>query len=317
MVEPFRIQQIRQFVITANSGSFRAAATGTFRSQAAVSAAMRDLERQVGAKLFEQGRRARLTPLAQMLLPIFNELLTTHDRTLNDARQLAQAERGSVSLAVVPVLAEEWLPLFLIDLVRDHPHLRVRATDNRSPLVRSLVADGTIDIGVCGHLADDPKLTFQPVAIDVFGILCSPSHRLAQRRRAVPWSALRGERLIGNDTFELLKARGLSEWISDPEMVVTSRVALMACVKAGLGITPVPMLTRAEKALGLVFMPLTAPRITRTIGIVTRRGQTLLPSVAQVQARIAQSLAVYAREQGATLVASSRGAQRAARPKRN
>ena len=112
MVEPLRIQQIRQFVITANSGSFRAAATGTFRSQAAVSAAMRDLERQVGARLFEQGRRARLTPLAQMLLPIFNELLTTHDRTLNDARQLAQAERGSVSLAVVPVLAEEWLPGF-------------------------------------------------------------------------------------------------------------------------------------------------------------------------------------------------------------
>jgi DNA-binding transcriptional LysR family regulator len=248
--------------------------------------------------LFEQGRRARLTPLAQMLLPIFNELLTTHDRTLNDARQLAQAERGSVSLAVVPVLAEEWLPLFLIDLVRDYPHLRVRATDNRSPLVRSLVADGT-------------------VAIDVFGILCSPSHRLASRRRAVPWSALRGERLIGNDTFELLKARGLSEWISDPEMVVTSRAALMACVKAELGITPVPMLTRAEKALGLVFMPLTQPRITRTIGIVTRRGQTLLPSVAQVQARILRSLAEYAREQGATLVGSGRGAQRAARPKRN
>lgn len=70
MPEPLRIQQIRQFVITANTGSFRAAATGTFRSQAAVSAAMRDLERQVGARLFEQGRRARLTPLAQMLYPI-------------------------------------------------------------------------------------------------------------------------------------------------------------------------------------------------------------------------------------------------------
>ena len=172
------------------------------------------------------------------------------------------------------------------------------------------MADGTVDIGVCGHLADDPKLTFQPVAIDVFGILCSPSHRLARSRRAVPWSALRGERLIGNDTFELLKARGLSEWISDPAMVVTSRAALMACVKAELGITPVPMLTRAEKALGLVFMPLTQPRITRTIGIVTRRGQTLLPSVAQVQARIAQSLAEYAREQGATLVGQRAPAQR-------
>lgn len=305
MAEPLRIQQIRQFVITANTGSFRAAATGTFRSQAAVSAAMRDLERQVGARLFEKGRRARLTPLAQTLYPIFNELLATHDRVLIDARQLAQAERGSISLAVVPVLAEEWLPTFLSEFVRDYPNVRIKATDQRSPQVRALVADGTVDLGVASHLGDDPKLTFQPVAIDAFGILCAPAHPLAKSRRAVAWSALRGERLIGNDFFEVLKGRGLGEWIEDPAMVVTSRVSLMACVKAGLGITLVPMLTRAEKALGLVFVPLREPRITRTIGIVTKRGQTLLPSVAQLQARVAQSLRAYARSQGATLVPDS------------
>ena len=152
MAEPLRIQQIRQFVITANSGSFRAAATGTFRSQAAVSAAMHDLERQIGAKLFDQGRRARLTPLAQTLLPSFSELLVTHDRVLREARQLAQAERGSVSLAVVPVLAEEWLPSFLADFTRKFPGVRIRATDQRSPQVRAMVADGLVDVGIAGHL---------------------------------------------------------------------------------------------------------------------------------------------------------------------
>ena len=210
MAEPLRIQQIRQFVITANTGSFRAAATGTFRSQAAVSAAMRDLERQVGAKLFEKGRRARLTPLAQMLYPIFNELLATHDRALIDARQLAQAERGSISLAVVPVLAEEWLPAFLSEFVRDYPDVRIRATDQRSPQVRALVADGTVDMGIASHLADDPKLTFLPMAVDVFGVLC-PLRRIRSpsSRRPVRWSALRGERLIGNDSFEVLQGSGL------------------------------------------------------------------------------------------------------------
>jgi DNA-binding transcriptional LysR family regulator len=272
MPEPLRIQQIRQFVITATTGSFRAAATGTFRSQAAVSAAMRDLERQVGAKLFEQGRRAKLTPVAQTLLPIFNELLNNHDRVLTDIRQVAQAERGSVSLAVVPVLAEEWLPTLLADLVRDHPNVRIRATDQRSPQVRALVADGTVDIGIAGRLADDPKLDFQPVATDPFGVLCYPGHPLAQR--------------------------------------LTSRVTLMACVKAELGITVVPMLTRAEKALGLVFIPLTAPRITRTLGIVTRRGQTMLPIIARIRERIFSSLRAYARGQGATVFGAAEGAAR-------
>jgi DNA-binding transcriptional LysR family regulator len=302
VAEPLRIQQIRQFVITATAGSFRAAATGTFRSQAAVSAAMRDLERQIGASLFEKGRRARLTPLAQTLLPIFNQLLITHDRVLSDARHLAQAERGSISLAVVPVLAEEWLPTFLTAFVREYPEIRVFATDQRSPQVRSMVADGLVDIGIAGVLSDDPKLEFQPAASDTFGILCPVNHRLAKRRGPLQWSVLSGERVIGNDSMELLKGRGLGNWIDDPPLVVTSRAALMACVKAGLGVTVVPLLTKTEKALGLVFMPLTSPRIARTIGIVTRRGQTQLPTVGRMQAMMLDSLRSYAGGRGATVI---------------
>jgi DNA-binding transcriptional LysR family regulator len=305
VAEPLRIQQIRQFVITATAGSFRAAATGTFRSQAAVSAAMRDLERQIGARLFEKGRRARLTPLAQTLLPIFNELLITHDRVLGDARHLAQAERGSVSLAVVPVLAEEWLPAFLTQFIREHPEIRIRATDQRSPQVRAMVAEGAVDIGVAGVLDEDPKLDFQPVASDSFGVLCPVNHPFAKRRQPVLWSALAGERIIGNDAMELLKGRGLGEWIDDPSLVVTSRVTLLACIKAGLGVTVVPLLTKAEKVMRLAFVPLAAPRISRTICIVTRRGQTLLPTVSRMHAMILESLRAYAESQGATLVTPS------------
>src|SRR5262245_28589244 len=105
---------------------------------------MRDLERQVGGKLFEDGRRAKLTPLAQSLYPIFQDLLATHDRALTDVRHLAMAERGAVSLAVVPFLSEEWLSRLLVDFAGDHPDIRVRATDQRSHQVRNLVAEGLV-----------------------------------------------------------------------------------------------------------------------------------------------------------------------------
>jgi DNA-binding transcriptional LysR family regulator len=55
LTEAFRIQQMRQFLIAAETGSFRAAASGTSRSAPAVSTAMHDLELQVGAPLFEKG----------------------------------------------------------------------------------------------------------------------------------------------------------------------------------------------------------------------------------------------------------------------
>ncbi len=302
--EPLRIQQIRQFVITAMSGSFRAAATGTFRSQAAVSAAMRHLERQVGGKLFEAGRRAKLTPLAQSLLPIFQDLLATHDRAVADVRQLALAERGSVSLAVIPFLSEEWLAKLLIEFGTEHPDIRVRATDQRSHQVRNLVSEGTVDIGVASWLMEDPKLTCLPIAMDAFGALCHRDHPLAQKNKPISWSALEGEKLIGSDVFELVRGRGLGEGVDDPAMMVTSRPSLINCVRAKLGITLVPMLTRPINMEGLAFVPLIRPRISRTIGIITRQNQTLLPAAAAMLDSMTRSLTQYTRRRGGAIVGS-------------
>lgn len=303
MSEPFRIQQIRQFVITATTGSFRAAATGTFRSQAAVSAAMRDLERQVGGKLFETGRRAKLTPLAQALLPVFQDLLATHDRVVADVRHLAQAERGPVSVAVVPFLADEWLSKMLIAFNDKHPDVRVLATDQRSSQMRSMVTDGSIDIGVGALLTEDPKLSYRPIATDSFGILCSREHPMAQAKRA-PWSVLHGARLIGSDVLVELKGAGLGEWIEKPVMVLTSRNALMGAVRANGGVTVLPRLTGPHDMSDFAFVPLERPRITRTIGLITRRGQTMLPAAAAMHDWMSRSLADYCRGRGANIVAS-------------
>ena len=308
--EPLRIQQIRQFVITATSGSFRAAATGTFRSQAAVSAAMRHLERQVGGKLFEDGRRAKLTPLAQSLYPIFQELLATHDRAVTDVRQLALAERGSVSLAVIPFLSEEWLSSLLIEFGGSHPHIHVSATDQRSHEVRSLVAEGTVDIGIASWLQEDPKLTCRPIAVDTFGALFHRDHPLARGNKSLPWSALEGERFIGSDVFESVRGRGLGKGVDEPAMMVTSRTSLMNCVRAQLGITVVPMLTGPIDMEGLAFVPLIRPRITRTIGIIRRYNQTLLPAAAALLDCVTVSLMQYTRSRGAVVAPLEREKKR-------
>ena len=244
---------------------------------------MRDLERQIGAKLFEKGRRARLTPLAQTLLPIFNELLATHDRVLIDARHLAQAERGSISLAVVPVLAEEWLPTFLTEFVA---RLSGRSGSTRPtsarPRCARMVADGTVDIGVAGLLADDPKLDV-PAGRERrlrHPVRRRPSARQAPARAAMERVARRAaDRQRFLRVAQRTRARRMDRRSGDGGH---QPGGLMACVKAGLGVTLVPLLTRAEKAMGFVFVPLDSARASRARSASSReRGQTLLPSVAQ------------------------------------
>ena len=301
MSASLKIQHMRQFLLAAELGSFRDAAQGTFRSQAAVSAAMQDLEEQVGAALFEPGKRARLTPLGLALQPLFQELLATHDRVQDAARQYAQGHRGSVSLAVMPSLAEEWLPRLLERYARAHPAIRIRAVDESSPTVHRLVLSGEVQLGVAGRPLNSETLDFSPVARDAFGLVCRRHHPLA-RRRAIPWSALAGERLIGNATFAALKGRDLGAGVDDPVMDLSNRASLLASVTAGLGLTVLPVLARPASTSGLAFVTLTGPTVERIVGVLTRRGETLLPSVAAMHELALRSLAQFTRRKGATLV---------------
>ena len=294
-----KLQQLRQFAIAASSGSFRVAATDTFRSPAAVSIAMRELEKTIGGRLIERGRRGKFTPLAAALLPLFQELLTVHDRVLGQSRQIAQGEQGSLSMAIAPFFAEQWLPELIAGFAELHPGIRIRTIEERSSGIRGLVADGTVDIGIAGLLADDPKLNVRPVATDTYGLLCSPAHPCA-RKRTTTWNSLRGETIIGSDAFEVLAAAGLVAQLRTPNLVVTGRAPLLACVRKNLGVTILPMLTRPGPDDGFAFVPLTRPKLSRIVAVVTRSGETLLPAARRLEEMLVASLREFALRRGAS-----------------
>ncbi|WP_434644442.1 LysR family transcriptional regulator [Achromobacter piechaudii] len=302
MPVPLKIQHLRQFLLAADNGSFRLAAEGTHRSQAAVSAAMQDLEQQLGAPLFEAGKRAQLTPLGVAVAPLLRELLATHDRVLDAARQLGMGHTGSVSMAVMPSLADEWLPRLLARYARSHPGIRIRALDESSQDVHRLVLSGEVHVGVAGQVPRTAEVAFTPVARDAFGLVCRKTHPLARRRGPVPWSALQEERLIGNATFDTLKNRQLGGYIDDPAMVVSNRASLLASVVGGLGVTVLPVLARPAVSSGLAFVPLCEPTVERIVGVLTRKEETLLPSVAAMHDLALGSLAQFTRRKGAVRV---------------
>lgn len=302
MPTSLKIQHLRQFLMAADHGSFRLAAEGTHRSQAAVSAAMQDLEQQLGAPLFEAGKRAQLTPLGQAVAPLFRDVLATHDRVLDAARQLASGSTGPVSLAVMPSLADEWLPRLLERYARSHPDIRIRAVDEPSQEVHRLVLTGEVQVGVAGQVPRTAEVAFTPVARDAFGLVCRKGHPLARRRGPVPWSALQEERLIGNATFDTLKQRQLGSGIDDPAIVVSNRASLLASVLSGLGVTVLPVLARPAVSSGLAFVPLVEPTVERIVGVLSRKEETMLPSVAAMHALALQSLAQFTRRKGAERV---------------
>jgi DNA-binding transcriptional LysR family regulator len=103
---------VRTFLAVVEAGSFTAAASGVYRSQAAVSQQIRRLESQVGARLFERGRReVTLSHAGRRLLPHARHLLTASEQARmaahgTDRRRIRIGIPDDLAGLVIPALAD-------------------------------------------------------------------------------------------------------------------------------------------------------------------------------------------------------------------
>ena len=110
MLPELKITQLRYFVLVAQLKSFHGAAKQAYRTQPALSLAVRELEQKLGQALFEKGGKTELTPFGEHCLPLFQDLLAHHDRIASEVSLLARHEIGQVSIATVPSVASRLLP---------------------------------------------------------------------------------------------------------------------------------------------------------------------------------------------------------------
>jgi len=102
---------VRTFLAVVEAGSFTAAASGVYRSQAAVSQQIRRLESQVGARLFERGQReVTLSHAGRRLLPHARQLLDASEQARlaahgTDQRRIRIGVPDDLAGLVMPALA--------------------------------------------------------------------------------------------------------------------------------------------------------------------------------------------------------------------
>ena len=95
------VDQLRQFVVTAESGSFSAAARQLGKAQSAVSTAIGLLEVDLGVALFDRSRRnAQLSEAGRVLLLEARELLRQAEQLDQRARSLHAGNEAALSLAL-------------------------------------------------------------------------------------------------------------------------------------------------------------------------------------------------------------------------
>ena len=275
------IGEIQAFIAVAEKSSFKAAAESLFISQPALSRRIEKLEGDLKSRLLERTtRRVSLTDAGRQFLKHAQAIMDELEFAYRGLEARAAARTGKVTIACIPSVANHLLPSVLKDFHNSNPAVRVKVIDESAQIVLDSVTAGHADFGLNFLGSQEPDLDFMPIREERYVAVVPSSHPLAQRK-TVAWKLLEkeplvsvssssGNRLIIDSAFAKSAKRPSIQYEVNH---VTGAINLVA---AGLGIAIIPGLALdAVQHPGLVGVPLVDPAITRTLGLIVRKGDKL------------------------------------------
>ena len=123
----FNLQQLHAFVTIVSSGSLGRAAEALHVTQPALSRAIRRLEDELGAPLFERHSRGmHLTAVGEALLPHAIVLQREAEQAREEIDAMRGLARGTIRCGAVSSIASLVLPLAVSGVLQQWPNLRVQ-----------------------------------------------------------------------------------------------------------------------------------------------------------------------------------------------
>lgn len=278
------ILDLRAFQLVVELESFNRAADALNMSQPALSRRIQKLEMSIGVPLLERTtRHVSPTATGQELLPLVRRMLEEFDGSLFALRDASKQRRGLVTMACIPTAAFYFLPKVIRQFNQEYPHIRFRILDLTATDGLQAVSRGEVEFGINLLGNSDPELEFEFLTDDPFVLAIRNDHPLASKAE-VQWSDLGNYPLItvhrssSNRTLldaALARAKLELNWFYEVTHLNTS----LGLVEAGLGISVLPKLaTPQENHPLLVTRAISDPVVTRTIGVVRRRGAIVSPA---------------------------------------
>lgn len=279
------LRQLRALVAVARAGSFTAAARDLGMTQSAVSAAVRNLEADLGLPLFRRDtRNVAATELGQNLAAQVERQLADLEATLEAARRSADRQRGLVRIAAIPSAVARLLPRCLADCRARFPDIHITIADLAAEDVIPTVLAGRADFGIVNERARGtgplPPVVVTALGRDPFCLVCRRDDALA--RKAQPaWRDLAGREVVLPDRRS--GSRALIEKVLKDAGVTVQVVqemarpeALAGLVAARIGVAVLPELSVPdEEHPTLTWRRLTAPAAHRRMVIVQAPGGPL------------------------------------------
>ena len=280
------LRQLSTFVAVAEEGSFTRAADRLHVVQSAVSAGIRNLERELDAQLFDRSTHSvELTDAGRALLPEARATLTAAAVARDAVDAVRGGVRGTVTLGTMQAQGMRSIDVagLLADFRSEHPlvQVRVRHAAGGSGEMVAQVREGRLDLAFVAipGVSVPPGVELRPLASEPISVAVAAGHPLAAR------ASLRLSDLVDEEMVEFpegwgirasndqaFSAAGLSRRIA---YEVNDTASVLDFVSHGLAIGMVPG-SMAESVAGIQVIAIEgeAPQFRTGVASPTNRRLT-------------------------------------------
>ena len=282
----FTSRQLRAFLLVARHFSFSRAAGALFITPSGISVLIRELETQLGVRLFDRtSRRVALTSSGTELLAAVERNLQELDGALSRIGRSAGETAVSLSVGTPPLVMATILAPAIREFRSRRQDLRLQLFDSDTASIMQKVQSAVLDVGMGVFFKHLPGVRRIPLFRFSLMVIRSANHHPSPRATTT-WSALKGEKLISlpaSIPLQQLVDRHLAkaEVAYQPALVVNYLYTQIAMVEAGQGVAIIPSYALpACRSRKLMMSRLLDPLVPLDFSQI-RPGGRKLPAVAE------------------------------------
>lgn len=270
--------QLEYLLAVEQEGHFGRAAYSCGVSQPSLSNAIKNLERELGAILFDRAKTP-VIPTEQGLAYIQQAKKVLHEaKKLSHLSDLSRGvPSGNFHLGVIPTLSPYMIPLFAGDFASKYPGVQLRISELKTDSIIEYLRDDKLDAGLLVTPLNQSQIIEKPLFREPFFVFASTNHPISECSEVIE-SELQGENLwlleeghcFRDQALNVCNARIGRSKVANLELTSGNLLTLVKLVHRYSGYTLLPEMAtydlKDEEKLHL--RPFKEPIPTREISLV-------------------------------------------------
>jgi len=268
--------QIRYVLAAAETLNFTRAAERCNVSQPALTKAVKGLEQELGAPLFNrEGKRVRLSDFGRSILPTLRQMQDQAQRAKSIAQEYRLLDKVPVRLGVLGTIGSVRIARYLADFQGAHEGVEVEVTEASVPELLNRLDEGRLDLVIANPCDGVPEsFHAHPLYSERYVAVLPPGDPLG-KRNSIGLKDLSGRTYVDRLSCEMREMFAAVCKDRDVELYARFRseredwVQAMVLARIGIAVMPEYSVTIPD----LLQRPITEPAISRTIALISVPGR--------------------------------------------